>query len=253
MFLYLDMWTLLRCRNVCRFWQQCIPGNSPALRRTMYVANTSPAVTQPDPSSDEPLTLTFYVGMRGDFEPVEDPWKFQHARDYIVCPPGAGRFCIESKHNIELNPMLNFDMTRAQIKRARAAWKDTSLPKPFWLTMQMGQPPFQTVAIHMRFPHTDVVKEECSIMPHRWVMRYEDPQGVSLGDLWTRIYQDMYWPRMRIRFGSRQDAMLESFKDIEVEGWEDWWAEEGGRPEGLGQTNEEQHPEEEQKRNKSRK
>jgi hypothetical protein len=71
-------WTLLRCCNVCRLLNQCIPGASPSLRMAMYLPaskrNTSPYKM----AAISAFKFYFGVTLYGDFKDLDASHRSDH-------------------------------------------------------------------------------------------------------------------------------------------------------------------------------
>lgn len=194
-FVHLDMWTLLRCRNVCRFWQDCIPGTSPSLRHTMFLCTPNMNNCLDTFSLDIVSTyLGFTVSFADGFVNTRDP---QPATEYTVHPHTKGQSLGVPLHN----PLLFFDMSRSQLRRYKAIWTmagNENHNLPLWMNMYATDPPARRMKMEFFFVDTRVVCEECWVQRHRTDATIVDPRGITVGRVLDAVYEAVWWPDMML-------------------------------------------------------
>lgn len=191
-FAYLDMWTLLlECRRVCRLWQHSIPGDSHALRSSLFLSQHN---FKPDDLCTG-QSIHFNAALYGPFLNTTEG---QRATGYTL---RLRKFAdTDRRHNYlskaTLNPLLQLDTTRTKLKRYKASWNRPVDARPLWTKMLACEPPVEKLAVRITFENTDVPTEECMVTPHNTSWTMENPKGVTLGEVYSAIHNAMWWPLM---------------------------------------------------------
>jgi hypothetical protein len=216
----LDLWTLLRCCNVCRLWNQCIPGDSPYLRIAMYLPVSKHNTFHYETAAIKAFRFNFAVTLHGDFQDVEDRRICRPVTDYTVCLRSSETKRLQ-KYDITINPILLPDMTQSQLQRYKALWESSENKKPFWMTMLVSRPPIQRLTIHFKFLDTALVLEECWVLPHTTSRTLVNPTGIVLGDLLSATHDSMWWGEMRLSRKEKHDHVSTRLvPSIQQEMWE---------------------------------
>jgi hypothetical protein len=197
-FSYLDIWTLLRIRAVCRLWAQNVPGNSPALRKSMFAPSSAPEFRNIDAAIGD-YTFESRVMILGPFGPcMLGPWKkYEHATDYVVHPVWNHVHHLHER-GITVNPMLLFHMRQSTLTQLKQSCADLREPKPFWMTMFASEPPLQKLTIRYHFTRAILVLEECIERRHHTETTLRSEQGITVGEVLNATYDCMEWPKIRL-------------------------------------------------------
>jgi hypothetical protein len=139
----------------------------------------------------------------------------QRTREYAIRSEG-GKYIhyLDRWYHGHVNPMLYFDMTRVQLERYHATWNEPGDVKPFWLTMQVGQPPIQDLTIHIVFVETTVVAAgKCWRKRHEVTETLHNPNGVTLGEMLSKTNDMIWWPKIKLKVpGEKEPVILASYK-----------------------------------------
>ncbi|KAF2833152.1 hypothetical protein CC86DRAFT_5666 [Ophiobolus disseminans] len=195
-FSYLDIWTLLlQCRRVCHLWSTCIPGNSPALRATLFDPKQRAKYCNNYNTSTQNPELHFGIVL---FGPFTDSTERQRATGYTV---HLRRDHVILRHQPSfhtINPLLLLETTRTKLKRYKASWNSQSNPEPLWMAMLVCQPPVQKLTIRVEFEGTDVYTEECVVTLHKTYRTLENSEGVTVGQLLMTLHEVIWWPGLSL-------------------------------------------------------
>jgi hypothetical protein len=193
-FSYLDIWTLLRIRAVCRLWAQNVPGNSPALRKSMFAPSSAPELRIIDAAMGD-CTLESRVMILGPF----GPWrKYEHATDYVVHPVWSHVHHLQER-GITINPMLLFHMRQSTLTRLKQSCTDLREPRPFWMTMFASEPPLHKLTIRFHFTRTLQMLDECIEKRHTTERTLRSEEGITVGEVLKATHDCMEWPKIRLK------------------------------------------------------
>jgi hypothetical protein len=218
-FSHLDLFTLMRCCQVCGLWNQCIPGDSPSLRMAMFLPTPQHNASRYEMAPINAFIFNFGVTLNGDFQNLEDRQVCRPVTDYTVRPCSSEPARLQ-KYDITLNPILESDITQRQLQRYKAFWESTGNSKPFWMTMLVSQPPIQRLTIHFEFMDTALILEECMVVPHTTSRTLVNPTGIVLGDLLSATHDSMWWEEMRLsRREGRRYISTRLLPSVQQETW----------------------------------
>lgn len=189
----LDMWTLLRCRCVCRVWNSSIPGNSPGLRKILFLPTSSDKIRK---TYAKPLTIHMHLIFNE--MPQNSPTP-QHATGYSIGLVPGELFGLRDNHGISLHPIFFFDITHIELETYRNIWRSSDAIKPFWMTMLLCQPRIREVDIHLHFPNTSMPTEECIERAYTNNRRIRNPRGVVLGQVLSAVCDAAWWPAITLK------------------------------------------------------
>jgi hypothetical protein len=181
-FSQLDLWSVLRCRRVCRLWNDCVPGDSRALRASMFL---------PSPTTrtrTEPLTLHLTVHISAilvDIYPCEPPLV------YTMCL-GAAQMTHLQEQDIAIHPILVGTVHEHVIRKLKDVWNSSLLGRDTgsatWMYMLACYPPVQRIRLRFEYendiPYPDYIWPEL----HALEGEVENVKGVLLGELLSEIY-----------------------------------------------------------------
>jgi hypothetical protein len=201
-FYYLDTWGLYCCHDVCRLWKYCTPGTSSALRTAMFL----PLPNNNQTSTQTPrYSATFYYGviLHADFDHTSE--KHQHVTDYTVRSHTCG-IIRSPEHGTSFNPILQFDMTRSNLKRYKRIWdRNDNKPKPLWMTAIVCSPPTDSITLRLEFMRTVLPANNSSQhasdkeKPYRTTRTINNNTCFMIGDLLCAIWEDVHWPELVLR------------------------------------------------------
>lgn len=200
-FSYLDIWTLLRIRFVCRIWSHCIPGTSPTLRTTMFLLH-APVSEEPDQTpaisnSADRLVLNFTMRLHGPFTRNRTRTRVpkpQRATSYTITSHGGLLLTASHTNDGLINPFLNFNFTYPQLNHYLS-----TAPTPLWLKTQIFHPPLQHMTLRLDFPDTTLVLEECIVRRHETECVVRNAEGITVGDVLIAMRDAAWWPDVVLR------------------------------------------------------
>jgi hypothetical protein len=218
-FAHLDLFTLLRCCQVCRLWNQCIPGDSPSLRMAMFLPTLKHNASRHEMAPINAFKFNFGVNLHGDFQNLEDCQICRPVTDFTVRPRSSEPARLQI-YDIALNLILESNITRTQLQRYKASWESPEKKKPFWMTLLVSQPPIQRLTIHFEFLDTALILEECWVVPHTTSRTLINPTGIVLGDLLSATHDSMWWKEMRLsRREGRHYVSTRLLPSVQQETW----------------------------------
>jgi hypothetical protein len=181
-FFQLDLWSVLRCRRVCHLWNDCVPGDSPALRASMFLPS------QATRTRTEPLTLHLTVHISAifvDIYPCEPPLV------YTMCLEAAQMTHLQEQ-DIAIHPILVGTVDEHVIRKMKDIWNSSLLGQDVgsatWMHMLACYPPVQN--IRLRFEYENDIPYPDYIWPELHALEGEvgNIKGVLLGELLSEIY-----------------------------------------------------------------